>query len=676
VSKAWYFDSGALNTLKKSDGLYIRIEISNPQSLANWKAASPSALPAPDFTTDLTEGDEFAFNVPKITRISNTEPGAGGNSSLTIEAQNVYVGTSGDDVASGDLVEGVTYQNVGYTTVTYEGTDYVDGQYFTATSTATYTTAGAGTVEKKMTLYDIIKVDYVDYDVHFRVSTKTTSGGSYVVRYWGVIDLRSIELEVHDVDRPQTWNLRFGVDDCLQQLTKITAAKWMDATLQRATYDYTCTNNYLTFINDFDFAAAGLDTTYEAGKYLLESVYSNADLGDHVFELATQIRYIKITDVLQSIHDLLGCEATSINDGGAWSDFHSWTFYYNTANSVTPGGETIASVGIDELYVVSGFYRSSEYFEDFTFFSPLTENGQFSWKLMGDPLEPLKKICESFGMTYRTRVNSSGERYLEFMEYGKYSTTKTITSYDDNLSTKLKPNEISTSGIEIVSPGSQTGSKTQASNVVWGSDGTDSLKYDCWFVSTNTLRSNHALRVRASSTAVSGTRAAAIQPADTDFFCSLYTLQDITTKAATNGYSICMIAPTDNGNVIPEPTGTPNVPVIPDWAEWRAGQSAVVVPDSSSTDPQYFTFTEVPAMALALYLFSVDGVSDNPVGFVRPRGAGIEYEEVGIDHTTVEHPPMKLSLTLMGVDYDFVVTEIEEDIATDTVIYRGHTRDV
>ena len=669
--KPWSFESGAVNTLLTDGGLYMKIEITH-QALANWKAASPSALPAPDFTTGVESVSEFIFNAPKISRVSNTEPGAAGNASISIEAKNLYIGGSGDDVSSGDIVEGVTYLNNGYDTVTYDGTDYTDGEYFVGTSTATYTTTGSGTVEKYMTIYDVIDVDYNAYDIHFRISTKTTSGGTYVVRYWGVINQRTIQRRITNLkdtkNGPQQWLVSFTVDDSLQQLTKVSAATFMEASLQRATYDYTSQYTFLTFLGQFDYAQKGLATNWYAGRYLLNAVYSDADLGDHWFEVnnTTVMRYIKIVDILQAIHNFLGCEATSINDGGSWSDFHSWQFYYNTNDSTSPGGETLVNVGIDELWVWSAFYRSSEYFEDFGFFCPIKENGQYSWKLMGDPLEVLKKICEAFGMTYRTRVNSSGERYIEYVEYGKYTTTKTVTDFELITKVEERPNDISVSGVEIVSPGSQTGSKDQASNVLWGSDGTDSMKYDCWFTSTNFIRANYEFR--RTSTTSSGAYVVNVRPGDSDLFLSLYALTGITGKAATNAYSICAIAPADNGNFIGDDE-------LPDFAEYRSAISRALVPDTTSTDPLYYTYIEMPAMALALYLYSPEGVDSNPVGFVRPKGSSIELRQVGIDHTTVEVPPMKLSVTIQGETKDYIITEIDEEIEDDVVTYRGHTRD-
>ena len=40
------------------------------------------------------------------------------------------------------------------------------------------------------------------------------------------------------------------------------------------------------------------------------------------------------------------------------------------------------------------------------------------------------RLCASFGLTYRTRVNSSGERYLEIIELAKFSQTVAITNLD------------------------------------------------------------------------------------------------------------------------------------------------------------------------------------------------------------------------------------------------------
>lgn len=54
---------------------------------------------------------------------------------------------SADDVATGSIEEDVVYVNYGYTTVTYDGNGYTDGQSFTGVSgVPAYTTSGTGKV--------------------------------------------------------------------------------------------------------------------------------------------------------------------------------------------------------------------------------------------------------------------------------------------------------------------------------------------------------------------------------------------------------------------------------------------------------------------------------------------------------------------------------------------------
>lgn len=54
---------------------------------------------------------------------------------------------SADDVATGSIVADTVYVNYGYTTVTYNSTDYDDGQSFTGVAdVTTYTTSGTGLV--------------------------------------------------------------------------------------------------------------------------------------------------------------------------------------------------------------------------------------------------------------------------------------------------------------------------------------------------------------------------------------------------------------------------------------------------------------------------------------------------------------------------------------------------
>ena len=150
---AWYWESGPTPTLEERDAKFIKVEIVE-QSLATWDEVlgSASKLPNLDWTTDAILGDGFPWNVPDLDRISNIEPNAVGNSSITIEAMNEFANVDGNDVASGALAVGMHYKVVGYTTVTYNSIIYTAGQTFLCvTGVLTYATTGAGTVEKNFT---------------------------------------------------------------------------------------------------------------------------------------------------------------------------------------------------------------------------------------------------------------------------------------------------------------------------------------------------------------------------------------------------------------------------------------------------------------------------------------------------------------------------------------------
>lgn len=665
------FESGAQDTLTKGDAMYVKIDVYQDDMSSTWNASPPSALAALDLSSPAT-GDPFSWNVPETVLISNAEAGVTGNSSLSIEAINVFVGTDGTNVASGSLSPGCRYKNVGYTRVRYNGVDYVTGQYFQAVSgVLTYTTQGTGTVERLWNAYELVSPPWDAVAVHFRISTKSTSGGTYVTRYAGVVNPESIELEVKNAADPETWLLKFGVDDYMQLLTRRSSIEWMESNLTHANYDYTAAQTYLTFVGDFPWGGV----TYPAGRYLLSELWQKYTTYDDgrwytIYNSggANAARYIKLTDIFQSISDFLGFEA-DVNNGAAWSGFHSWKFYYNSHDSTGAGGETLNAVGIDGLFVLSALFETT-YNEDYGLFDDKNDISPHSWKTAGDALEVLCRICESLGCTFRSRVNSSGERYLEIIEYTKQGTTVTLSSLENVLSIRQRPNTISTTGVTVVSTGPVVGGP-QASNVTIGSDGTGSLKYDCFFLSTNNLRANYDFRQKVQEGgSVGGAWITNVRMPDTDFFCSLWALTGGTGKAAANAYSICLFQPLANGTGATAPyVGAP-----------AFGQHDTTLTPDGYVFPRrdtglYYTYMEAPAMALAYYLYAKVSEATDPVAFARPAGDEIELEVVGVDYDTLNYPPFKLTFTLDGTVRNYLVTEVEEDVSKDVLTYKGHTRE-
>ncbi|MBU0517255.1 MAG: hypothetical protein KJ621_21070 [Proteobacteria bacterium] len=679
----WVWESGACPTLTKKDAKYVKVEIQD-QALSNWLPASgySKALPALDWSTGAISANGFPWNVPDIQLVSSVEPGVAGNSSMTIEAINEFAGLDGADVATGDLVVGNWYKNNGYTSVTYNSVAYTDGQRFLVVAgVLTYTTVGTGTVERDYGVYDIVTANIAyNYISYIRISTKSTSGGAYVVQYVGVIDPTATEKEVWKATDPETWMVKITADDPLQLLKKTTAAQWMSAGtgmaapttqyggLLRADYDWTSTYTYLTFNGSLT-----VDTrTFPPGRYVLDSCFltkPGQDGDPWIFNVFNTdlLRFIKIVDIFEQINKFLGYEST-VNDGGAWSDFHSWQFYYNSADSTSSGGTTLVGVGIDDLWVPSGFWTSPQYYEAYSLFDPW-ETGPHSWKRCADPLEVLDRICSSFGLTYRTRSNAAGQRYLEVIEIAKFSATKAVTNLDTVLSLLEKPNSFTCDGVEIVSTGSAIGSNEVASNVKRGGGGSSMLKYDTFILSANHSQTNYDFKREAGKgNDYGGALLCNLRPVDTDFMCSVFVLTGGTGTAAVSAYSVCVFQPKDNGAGAASTYNTK-----PENGEWITG--GIAFPKATAADPHYSTYIEAPAMALAHYLYNDASFATDPVGFVRPRGDTVEIVLAENDHDAVEYPPIKLTITVAGKTKTYVITEITPSIADDTTKYIGHTRE-
>jgi hypothetical protein len=596
---------------------------------------------------------------------------------MSIEANNVFCGTNGATVASGDLIPGHWYK-VFTNTVTYNSVIRAVGSTFQAV-TGVVTFTGTGTIQRNWTVLDILRDDYASYDVHVRISEKET-GGAYIVKFWGIVDPASIEYEVYDYSKPESWLIKFEMNDCIQQLKKVTAFKWMGAGdgltapeiqyggLLHTDYDYSATTSFLTYVGPLNWGGI----PYPPGRYIVNQVFRKDFQHEYgQWYHASLIRYIKIVDIFSAISTFLGLEA-SVNNGGTWSDFHSWRYYFNTNNSTGGGGETLDYVGIDELYVWSCFDTGTEYIESYGFFDPQLEaSAPHSWKTASDPLEVLDRICSSHGLVYRVRVNASNERYLEIIESAKVQSTLTVSGATWNrvLDLKTTVNTFACDGVEIVSTPSAIGASDQASNTVRGGGGSGSLKYDQYFTTANHLRVSHSFRSKVNEGGdVSGASYCDVRPMDVDFTCALYTLQSITDKTATGAYSICMIMPMSNGTAASGDPGN-----VPDYAEYDGTLGGVVVPNRN--DP-YNSWIEVPAMALALNVWSDADEATDPVAFTRPHGDEIELSLVNVDHTATVYPPIKLVVTEAYQTRNYVITEVEEQSSEDVTAYRGHTRDV
>jgi len=661
----WKFESGWLENRTLKEAYAIKIEITHQiTTAAQWV----TGLPSLDFTTDAVTGDFSIWSLPKIPRISSPDPGAIGAATLSLTARNSFVNTDGEDVASGSLFVGGMYKVIGYTSVTHDGETYTTGEYFRATATD-YTTVGSGTVERYHTLWSILYVqkEYVDiYTLHIRISTKEY-GGSYVVRFQGIIDQASLELEINDIAEPEEWDVKLKALDSLQQLVPKTALQFMEKSLLHATYDYdvsssTYSNGAVFVTNVSTYTESSI--AHPPGRYLLlQFLVPKLQQGEgDRWQAANNLRWIKIVDIFQGISDYLGYEA-DVNDGGAWSDYHSWRFYYNTADSESSGGTTLSYVGIDELFIISQMNVLTVINEQLTFFDPNSETS-YSMKTMASALEILRKICVSFGLVCRTKVNGSGERYLEIIEAARLDDTVAISDWSDvEEGVRLIPNELAVDGVKI--PTWAGGSDATKGN----GDAQNSAQFDQLFNLANNQRTQYEfLYTEGKGGVVSGARLVSTRPG-ADFFASLWTLQDITTKTADFAYTICAVMPLSNDS------GSSSAPPnLPEYGEQYSTTGAIYPPITTpAIDNQYWAYMEVMAWALCHYMFNDVDESVDPVGFTRSRGLRIELNKLSIDHTEVLDPPYKLTATIDGTDYEFRVTEAEEDLENDSVLIKAHT---
>ena len=662
----WVFESGWLESRTLREGYAIKIEITHQNTTA---ATWASGLSVPDFATDVVTGDFSIWSLSKIPRVSSADVGAIGAATLNLGARNSFINTDGVDVASGDLFVGGMYKVLGYDSVTHDGTTYTTGEYFRATAT-TYTTVGTGTVERYHTLWSILYVqkEYVDiYTLHVRISTKAY-GGSYVIRFQGTIDPASLELEVSNTDDPEEWNVKFKAMDSLNQLTKKTANEMMEAQLTHAVYDYDVSSavyptGAVFITNVSDYVESGI--THPPGKYLLSQLLlpklQDSD-GDEWIN-ANNLRWIKLVDIFGAISDYLGY-AGSVNDGGAWSNFHSWRFYYNTATSAGSGGTSLSYVGIDELYVISQMNVSANINEQLTFFDPNSQTS-YSLKTMGSALEILKQICVSFGLVCRTKFNASNERYLEIIEAARLDDTITITDYSDYADGfKFVPNDFGVDGVKI--PSYAGGSDVTKGN----GESQNSVQFDQLFCVANNQRAQYEFKYSEGRGITSGSNRVVSTRPGADFFCSLWTLQGLTGSTADNAYTICAVMPRSNGTAS---TSAPSN--MPEYGQ-QYGTDGVIYPPTNtpSTDQQYWTFVEVMAWALAHYMFNDVAFSSDPVGLARSQAIKIDITKLSIDHTQVYEPPYKLAATIDAEDYEFIVTDSDEDLENDTVNIKGHTK--
>jgi len=115
-------------------------------------------------SVEYTDGQSFTgvADVPDYTTTGTGKVIAAQELEIWYTRRPVQMTLESGDVASGMIAAGTVYVNHGYTAVTYNGSDYTDGQPFLGVAgVATYTTTGTGSVF-------VANQDYANVDCEFQ----------------------------------------------------------------------------------------------------------------------------------------------------------------------------------------------------------------------------------------------------------------------------------------------------------------------------------------------------------------------------------------------------------------------------------------------------------------------------------------------------------------------------
>jgi hypothetical protein len=290
-----------------------------------------------------------------------------------------------------------------------------------------YTSVLTGTVR----LWDLLNsVHPLDYQYHLRVWRKPVGGSDELIA-WYTVAVEDMELTMADDDDPDTWRFQIQAVNAIHQLDEHDAdVTFFNTYLDHATYDHAP-------------ASILISSPYGPGMTMTRLPLNHIlhyDGAVHTWIPATDMRFFKLTDVLQAISNGIGL-TTDVNNGAATE--HSWEFL-----SYGGGADQIAS--FDDLYVPSCVYFASEYQHDFGLFDP-EEKSDASFYSCGTLLEMLKAILVPFGMVARIAFTAAGARYLEFCELDADSGSS-FAMYAPGI--KFKPASRMLGGINVSVPDS------------------------------------------------------------------------------------------------------------------------------------------------------------------------------------------------------------------------------
>lgn len=588
------FDTGGLPTCGKTAGVYYRIEFAT-QDVSTWPLTKPSWTSPTALTNPFTFGG--------ISVDGEYDAGQQVLGDITLEAQNT-------------ILTGTT---------------------------------------RIMSILDAIDKDATD--LHVRVGWGT-NGSTFVYKFWGIVDWTSLQINYGDFADQDTWLVRFTVRDSLFQLQSRSVKNWFDEQLLHIDYDYKVADGgfYTTYIGTPPTGGA------TAGRWQVQDVRYTETGGDgqqrQLWYAETDLRFMRISEILQSISDYLGL-STNIN-GGAGSligtSLHTTQYGINTAN---PTGTTMTWGGIDNLYVLSGLYVSG-YKQEGTFFEDdaSDRNTPFAFRRWNSVLEVLKNICISLGMVCRVTVDGSSERQLTFIEVGQAEKT---ASYAQNLCIKGAELVPYIRGLEGAQVTVSSGSDVKRGNV-----SSKSVNVNCIFSSCNNTRVQGITEfpppllrndlylgedvmsaLYVSTETPSGSRGSSAGDA-----------LDLATM-----YSVCAVYPKVAG------TAAPSTSLIESYGKYQSsapfGINAVMYPNDAAP---YNCWVEVPGMAVAhLYYSSKQGTDD--ISVYRTKGQSLNVKVRPINQYTY-YPGDQITLTIAGVAVTWVVVSYEENWKDDYAAFQ------
>lgn len=607
-----------------STGYFTKLEFA-VQSLSSWGVDTTTVtggLPAVSFTAGLTSISEFPFSLPEISVDASPEAGLLTYGSLSLEASN-------------ESISGIR-------------------------------------------VYSLLR----DYDtdteaLHVRFSYKTSVTGSWIYRYWGIVDPKSIEVKCSNLTASDTYIVRFSVTNNIQLLENRSIQQFAEDKNKHALNDYIANKKYISVIGS-NWRG------YSPGRYILRRYFFNNDYDGtssigwlpaydgytYASDSSREIplRWYKITDIFKKASEYLGLEA-SVNDGKPWYECVTSQYGYNTGDDTT----NLVFASFDLLMYPVGMYTLSNgsyvYGNVYGYWDE-TEHAPYSFYQYSNVLELIKGICQSFGLLASVEINSSGQRYLKVVEAGYYDTTAVVIDSfkddEDNIASDIsfEPYFRKTTGVTVV--------PAIDSSVIRGYESNDSVSIDGIFGSTNFVIISDVSYVNTTSNYLD-TRE------DFRLLGTLWTSPQIASatgswdgtegsaKVCEEIYSICAIVPKQmsvasslSGSLYDFTVKNSNAAVpYGEYQSTYGGYSINGVMYPAVTLGVVNTFTELPQMALAHYYFSPLNASRDELGIYRKKSRALRMKVSGI------HPAItinqKLVIKVEDTYTDWYVSSIKEN---------------